>query len=90
MKLKNIRAFINAASQNDIKYVAKRAGIGYEYFTYHIGTGRKEPTEDTARKLELASISLTKRKPDIPVLRCTDFIDTYKTCPHGIELGETK
>lgn len=84
MNLKNIRTFLNAAAQNDIKYVVKRAGITYEYFVYHVATGRKVPSEDTAAKLEVASLALSKRKPHIPALHCTDFIDSYERCPHKL------
>lgn len=82
MKLRNIRAFINAASQNDILYVSRRAGITYEYLVFHIAVGNKVPAESTAAKLEKASAALSARKPRIPRLRCTDFIDSYKRCPH--------
>ena len=82
MKVRNVRKFINAATQDDIKYVAKRAGITYEYLLYHVATGRKVLSEDTAALVEKASLALSKRKPHIPRLRCTDFIDSYERCPH--------
>lgn len=84
MKLKNIRRFINAATQDDITYVCKRADITYEYFVYHIATGRKVPSEDTAALLEKASLTLSRRKRHIPRLRCMDFIDRYARCPHKL------
>lgn len=84
MNLKNIKTFINTATQGDITYVCRRAGITYEYFVYHIATGRKTPSEKTAAILEAASTSLSKRRPHVKRLRCTDFIEHYKTCPHEV------
>lgn len=84
MKLRNIRKFIKTADPDDIKFVAGKAGISAHYLQYHIAKDRKTPTEETARLLELASISLSKRKPHIPVLHCTDFIDSYVRCPHKV------
>lgn len=84
MNKRNLRAWLDATTEKDQTYVAKQAGIGRFYLVYHVVTGKKVVTEETARLLELSSRALTKRKPNIPWLRCTDFIDTFVRCPHDV------
>lgn len=87
MKLTAIRDFIDSSVAEDQHYVARRANITREYLIYSIATGWRVPSEQTAAKIEVATIAVNKRKPHVKIIRCTDLIADYKRCPHDIEIN---